>query len=133
MTTTEAAGAEQSRLTASVASVTKMRQAFASSGFRRWGRKYPFVRYGLPMISLTVFGALGLGHMLQGSKDIAKVKDDQEWEIIETKKALSRTGPINAYNPKKISLEDELKALQAKIDINKYEYKKIPRPKEESM
>ncbi|CAM8971420.1 unnamed protein product [Rhodiola kirilowii] len=132
MTTTEA-GAEQSRLTASVASVTKMRQAFASSGFRRWGRKYPFVRYGLPMISLTVFGALGLGHMLQGSKDIAKVKDDQEWEIIETKKALSRTGPINAYNPKKISLEDELKALQAKIDINKYEYKKIPRPKEESM
>ncbi|KAL9674081.1 hypothetical protein QQ045_030350 [Rhodiola kirilowii] len=133
MTTTEAAGAEQSQLTASVASVTKMRQAFASSGFRRWGRKYPFVRYGLPMISLTVFGALGLGHMLQGSKDIAKVKDDQEWEIIETKKALSRTGPINAYNPKKISLEDELKALQAKIDINKYEYKKIPRPKEESM
>lgn len=42
------------------------------------------------------------------SKDIAKVKDDREWEIIETRKALSRTGPVNAYNPKKISLEDEL-------------------------
>ncbi|KAK6156359.1 hypothetical protein DH2020_010607 [Rehmannia glutinosa] len=69
--------------------------------FRRWGRKTPFVRYGLPMISLTVLGALGLGHLLQGSKDIAKVKDDQEWEIIETRKALSRTGPVNAYKPKR--------------------------------
>lgn len=47
-------------------SVTDIQQAYASSKFRRWGRKYPFVRYGLPMISLTVFGALGLGHMLQG-------------------------------------------------------------------
>lgn len=50
----------------------------SSSRFKRWGRRSPFVRYGLSMISLTVFGALGLGHMLQGSKDIAKVKDDQE-------------------------------------------------------
>lgn len=82
------------------------------------------------MISLTVFGALGLGHLLQGSKDIAKVKDDQEWEIIETRKALSRTGPVDAYKPKKISLEDELKALQQKVNINDYEYKKIPKPNE---
>lgn len=37
------------------------------------------------------------------------MKDDQEWEIIETKKALSRTGPVAAYQPKKISLEEELK------------------------
>lgn len=34
--------------------------------FKRWGRKYPFVRYGLPMISLTVLGSIGLGHLLQG-------------------------------------------------------------------
>ncbi|CAA2955923.1 COX16 domain-containing [Olea europaea subsp. europaea] len=81
----------------------------SASKFSRWGRKAPFIRYGLPMISLTVLGALGLGHLLQGSKDIAKVKDDQEWEIIETRKALSRTGPVNAYKPKKISLEEELK------------------------
>ncbi|KAI3458970.1 hypothetical protein Pfo_015633 [Paulownia fortunei] len=98
--------------------------------FQRWGRKSPFVRYGLPMISLTVLGALGLGHLLQGSKDIAKVKDDQEWEIIETRKALSRTGPVDAYKPKNISLEEELKALQQKVDIENYEYKKIPRPNE---
>ncbi|KAG4983958.1 hypothetical protein JHK87_028707 [Glycine soja] len=98
--------------------------------FKRWGRRTPFLRYGLPMISLTVLGSIGLAQLLQGSKDIAKVKDDQEWEIIETKKALSKTGPVNAYNPKKISLEDELKALQQKVDINSYEYKKIPKPNE---
>ncbi|CAH2049711.1 unnamed protein product [Thlaspi arvense] len=63
-------------------------------------------------------------------KDIAKVKDDQEWEIIETRKALSRTGPVDAYKPKKISLEEELKTLQAKVDINNYEYKRIPKPNE---
>ncbi|CAI9787201.1 unnamed protein product [Fraxinus pennsylvanica] len=62
------------------------------------------------------------------SKDIAKVKDDQEWEIIETRKALSRTGPVDAYKPKKISLEEELKTLQLKVDIDNYEYKKIPKP-----
>ncbi|KAK7343854.1 hypothetical protein VNO77_12934 [Canavalia gladiata] len=101
-----------------------------ASSFKRWGRKTPFVRYGLPMISLTVLGSLGLAHLLQGSKDIAKVKDDQEWEIIETRKALSRTGPVNAYKPKKISMEDELKDLQKKVDIDNYEYKKIPKPNE---
>ena len=140
----------------------------SSASFKRWGRKSPFVRYGLPMISLTVLGALGLGHLLQGryvcpnlfpqmvsfpcfslvilcwdeiqdvfrigfdgftwfkfqlcfiylfllffpnahSKDIAKVKDDQDWEITEARKSLSRLGPVDAYKPKKIPLEDELK------------------------
>ncbi|KAL8139878.1 hypothetical protein V2J09_005899 [Rumex salicifolius] len=98
------------------------------SGFKRLGRKNPFFRYGLPMISLTVIGTFGMAHLLQGSKDIAKVKDDQEWEIIEERKALSRTGPVNAYKPKKISMEEELKAMQEKLDINNYEYKKIPKP-----
>ncbi|XXG82395.1 hypothetical protein AAC387_Pa10g0354 [Persea americana] len=86
--------------------------------------------YGLPFISLTVLGTLGLGHLLHGSKEVAKVKDDHEWEIIETTKALSRTGPLEAYKPKKISLEEELKALQQQVDINTFEYKKIPRPNE---
>ncbi|KAK6926779.1 Cytochrome c oxidase assembly protein COX16 [Dillenia turbinata] len=98
-------------------------------GFQRVGRASPFVRYGLPMISVTVLGALGLAHLLQGSKDVAKIKDDHDWEIIETRKALSRTGPVK-YNPKKIALEEELKALQEKIDINNYEFKRIPRPDE---
>ncbi|KAF8043437.1 hypothetical protein BT93_A1697 [Corymbia citriodora subsp. variegata] len=100
----------------------------SGASFKRWGRKYPFIRYGLPMISLTVLGSVGLAHLLQGSKDIAKVKDDNEWEIIEERKALSRTGPIDAYKPKKISLEEELKALQEKVNINDFEYRKLPRP-----
>lgn len=39
------------------------------------------------------------------------MKDDQEWEILETKKALSRTGPIEAYKPKNLSIEEELKVI----------------------
>lgn len=101
-----------------------------ASSFKRLGRKSPFTRYGLPMISLMVLGSFGLGHLLQGSKDIAKVKDDLEWEIIESRKALSRDGQVTAYNPKKINLEDELKALKEKIDIDNYEYKRIPKPNE---
>ncbi|XP_024020906.1 uncharacterized protein LOC21395486 [Morus notabilis] len=129
MTTIEPATAQPQRKSAGIASTSAGIQGSAPS-FKRWGRKHPFVRYGLPMISLTVFGAVGLAHLIQGGKDIAKVKDDQEWEILETKKALSRTGPIEAYKPKKISLEEELKALQEKVDINNYEYKKIPKPNE---
>ncbi|CAN1174273.1 hypothetical protein LINPERPRIM_LOCUS9793 [Linum perenne] len=48
------------------AATSKVEQSKIGS-FKRWGRRYPFVRYGLPMISLTVIGALGLGHLLQGS------------------------------------------------------------------
>ncbi|MBA0778552.1 hypothetical protein Gotri_006403 [Gossypium trilobum] len=169
MTSVEGNTAEPRKTSNPAANTAKIQSS--SSSFRRWGRKYPFIRYGLPMISLTVFGAVGLGHLLQGrlvsrtadvmltlrgkpcytvdnwlssvhgvflmigvgpmfSKDIAKVKDDQEWEIIETRKALSRTGPIDAYKPKKISLEEELKALQQKVDINNYDYKRIPKPNE---
>ena len=45
-------------------STTKLSQH--ASEFRRWGRKYPFVRYGIPLISLTVFGSVGLAHLIQG-------------------------------------------------------------------
>ncbi|PON67975.1 Cytochrome c oxidase assembly protein COX [Trema orientale] len=127
MTTLEPSAAQPQRK----ATTTSGRiQSSGPSSFKRWGRKHPFIRYGLPMISLTVFGAVGLAHLIQGGKDIAKVKDDQEWDIIETKKALSRTGPIDAYKPKQISLEEELKALKEKVDINNYDYKRIPRPNE---
>ncbi|CAL9194593.1 unnamed protein product [Musa hybrid cultivar] len=117
-----------------------------ASQFKRWGRKYPFLRYGLPLISLTVLGSVGLAHLIQGRqeqlsiksilfniltiKEVIKEKDDLEWEIIETTKALTRTGPKDSYKPSKLSLEEELKALQQKIDISNYEYKRIPRPKE---
>ncbi|CAN6190571.1 unnamed protein product [Urochloa humidicola] len=102
-----------------------------ASQVKRWWRKHPFVRYGLPLISLTVVGAVGLAHLIQGSKEVSKEKEDIEWEVVETTKALSRIGPVEgAYKPKKLSLEDELKALQQKVDINSYDYKPIPRPNE---
>ncbi|XP_055828485.1 cytochrome c oxidase assembly protein COX16, mitochondrial [Solanum dulcamara] len=129
MTTTQTTMSQPNKANDRAASSAVSAQNPASS-FKRLGRKSPFMRYGLPMISLAVLGSIGLSELLQGSKDIAKVKDDQEWEIIETRKALSRYGPVNAYNPKKMNLEEELKALQEKIDINDYEYKKIPKPKE---
>lgn len=56
------------------------------------------------------------------SKDIAKVKDDQEWEIIETRKALSRTGPVEAYNPKKTTLEEELKVSWLNLAYTSNQY-----------
>lgn len=64
MTTVET-NTSESRKTDNVAITTAKIRSSASS-FKRWGRKYPFIRYGIPMISLTVFGAVGLGHVLQG-------------------------------------------------------------------
>ncbi|XP_030963216.1 uncharacterized protein LOC115984349 [Quercus lobata] len=34
--------------------------------FKRWGRTQPFMKYGIPMILVTVFGALGYGRLLKG-------------------------------------------------------------------
>ncbi|XP_073021158.1 uncharacterized protein [Primulina eburnea] len=129
MTTVHMSTDQPKKVESQAASATTTFQ-HSSTRFKRWGGRTPFTRYGLPMISLTVLGALGLGHLLQGSKDITKVKDDQEWEIIETRKALSRAGPVDAYKPKQISLEEELRVLQQKVNIDNYEYKKIPKPNE---
>ncbi|KAK6777540.1 hypothetical protein RDI58_024257 [Solanum bulbocastanum] len=74
-----------------------------ASSFKRLGRKSSFMRYGLPMISLTVLGSIGLSQLLRGSKDIAKVKDDQEWEIkiIETEKLFPGLDLSMHITPKK--------------------------------
>ena len=55
----------QSHKATNVSSTTSKIQNSGLS-FKRWGRKSPFIRYGLPMISLVVFGAVGFGHLLQG-------------------------------------------------------------------
>ncbi|OAY68144.1 hypothetical protein ACMD2_10399, partial [Ananas comosus] len=54
-------------------------------------------------LSATVF------HSFLSHKEVTKEKDDLEWEIIETTKALTRTGPVEGYKPKNLSLEEELK------------------------
>lgn len=53
-----------------------------------------------------------LAYLYFCSKEVTKEKEDIEWEVVETTKALSRTGPVEgAYKPKKLSLEDELKVV----------------------
>ncbi|KAH9299384.1 hypothetical protein KI387_031066, partial [Taxus chinensis] len=91
---------------------TTTKKAYKSANYKRWGRSNPFLRFGLPLISLTVLGAVGLGHLQQGRKDMEKVREDREWEDIEITKALSREGPLGkSMSPKSkpINLEDELK------------------------
>lgn len=123
------------KISSAAASASKLR----GIPFKRWGRRSPFLRYGLPIIILTVLGAVGLSHLLQDmlifsltlsylfwnlyrlwikslsvlfhlnlyrflkfscnelslfNKDISKVKDYQEWEIIEEIKAVSRIGSM---------------------------------------
>eukprot|EP00249_Psilotum_nudum_P005366 c18807_g1_i2 orf=343-708(+) len=110
-----------------------MRQHFEvnNRAYKRLGRRSPFVHYGLPLISLTVLGYLGLAHLQQGRKDVEAVRDEREWEIIQATSALSRTGPTGKTvlrRREELNLEEELKALQKKIDIDSFEYKKVPKP-----
>lgn len=65
MTTIETATGQPNKSTNMAPSNTARIQTSAPS-FKRWGRRHPFVRYGLPMISLTVLGAVGLAHLIQG-------------------------------------------------------------------
>jgi hypothetical protein len=64
MTTIENSMSQSGKTTNLASTAAKIQNS--GSSFRRWGKKHPFIRYGLPMVSLTVFGALGLGHLLQG-------------------------------------------------------------------
>lgn len=104
-----------------------------AAAYKRVGRTNPFLRYGLPLVTLTVLGSLGLAHLQQGRRDVAIARDEQEWEVIKDTRGLSRESPIGGSirrRNKKLDLEEELKAMQEKIDINTFEYKKIPRPGE---
>ncbi|XP_023736779.1 uncharacterized protein LOC111884693 [Lactuca sativa] len=78
----------------------------SASWFKIWGRKGPFIRYGLLMIPLNMFGALGLGHLF--TSQITK-----SGRFLKLKKPFSRTGPIEAYKPKNLSIEEELKVILA--------------------
>ncbi|KAJ7287992.1 hypothetical protein O6H91_01G051300 [Diphasiastrum complanatum] len=101
-----------------------------NSAYKRLGRTSPFVRYGLPLISLTVLGSFALGHLQQGRKDVVQAHDDLDWEVIAATKALTKEGPMKDQSkPTKrtIDLEEELKVLQGKMDINAFEYKPIPK------
>lgn len=163
-----------------------------SSSIKRWGRRHPFVRYGLPMISLTVFGALGLSQLLQGRSEfcllfswlsyiislklknsphdwcfffVSSVRTSQRWKTTRNGRLLrlerlfleldlsmlinintlpsktsSRSLLLNAYQKQTKKLWWRtlkmltgfwlltVQAMQGKVDISTYEYKKIPKP-----
>ncbi|KAL2628800.1 hypothetical protein R1flu_013486 [Riccia fluitans] len=98
------------------------------------GRMNPFMRYGMPMITLIVLGSFGLSHLQQGRKEVINAREDQEWDAIAAQRSLTREGPLADYELKKkkhIDLEEELKAFQKKVDINAFEYKAVPKPRRE--
>ncbi|KAI5055524.1 hypothetical protein GOP47_0029045 [Adiantum capillus-veneris] len=99
-------------------------------GYKRKVRSSPFLRFGLPLISLTVVGFWGLGHLVQGRRDVSDILDEQGWERIKETEGLTREGSIGnmSRKNKKIDLEEELKVMQEKMDLDSFEYKRIPRP-----
>jgi len=52
--------------TEKAATSTANRHTSKSANYKGWGRTNPFLRFGLPLISLTIFGAVGLAHLQQG-------------------------------------------------------------------
>lgn len=96
-----------------------------SSNFKRLGRTNPFLKYGVPLISLTILGSLGLAHLQQGWKDVMSARDDREWRAIAVSRSITREGPVAGAEKKKLNLEEELK----KVEVKPFDYKPIPRPK----
>ncbi|CAI5522644.1 unnamed protein product [Closterium sp. NIES-64] len=87
------------------------------------------------MLSMMVVGSVGLGYMVQGRRDLERAKDDGEWAALEATRSLTRESDIGELKTpvrrKAMDLEEELKRMQQKLDINNYEYKPVPKPKEE--
>lgn len=81
MTSTEAGMGQSTEPKKRIASANNVARA-SPSMFRRWGRSHPFIRYGLPMISLTVLGAVGLGHLLQGRLVVASTVWSLRFKVI---------------------------------------------------
>ena len=76
------AAMDKSKKIENLSALTAAKFQNSASGFKRWGRKSPFIRYGLPMISLTVFGALGLGHLLQGRLELLSIVNLSSYHCI---------------------------------------------------
>ncbi|CAN5957624.1 unnamed protein product [Sphagnum jensenii] len=95
------------------------------SNFKRLGWTNPFLKYGVPLISLTILGSLGLAHLQQGWKDVLSAQDDREWQATALSQSLTGEGPVAGAKKKKLNLEEERK----KVEVKPFDYKPIPRPK----
>eukprot|EP00887_Chlorella_sp_A99_P003560 scaffold7.g3560.t1 len=81
----------------------------------------PFLRAGVPILVLTVGGFLWLKTFVKGRHD---VMDAQQ-------KELDLRAPVEKQRAKKFSLDEELKRLKEHMDLNAYENKPVPRPKDD--
>ncbi|KAG0605619.1 hypothetical protein M758_9G073700 [Ceratodon purpureus] len=103
--------------------------AMVLARIKRWN---PFLKFGVPLISLTVLGSVALAHLQQGRKDVLTARDEKEWASMAANKALTREGAIagavaDAVAKKKpLNLEEELN----KVKIDDFEYVRVPKPKE---
>ncbi|EFN57229.1 hypothetical protein CHLNCDRAFT_143713 [Chlorella variabilis] len=81
---------------------------------------HPFLRAGVPLLGLTIGGFLGLKFFVQGRLD---VQDAQARE-------LDLRAPVSKQRAKRFNLEEELARLKGEVDLEHYENKPVPRPKQ---
>lgn len=90
-----------------------------------------FLRVGAPLVAMVLVGFGGITHLLEGRREVQRAKEDEDWIILQTSKNISRDGPLEGGSlPRpKLNLEDELKKLMEKVNINDFEYKPVPKSK----
>lgn len=75
---------------------------------------------GLPLITLVVVGSVGLSVFVQGKYDI----QDAKVQVVDER------APVAKQRAKKFDLQEELQRLKEHADLNSYENKPVPRPKD---
>ncbi|KAK9818936.1 hypothetical protein WJX74_003705 [Apatococcus lobatus] len=80
-----------------------------------------FLRTGLPLLGLVVGGWIGISWMLQGRLDIKGAKEKRLALDLEN----TPPRPTQTFD-----LNQELQRLKDKVDIDKYENQKVPRPED---
>eukprot|EP00897_Mesotaenium_endlicherianum_P010404 jgi/Mesen1/9392/ME000613S08754 len=98
--------------------------------YRRSSRGGPFVKYGIPLLSLVVLGYASIGHLMQGRRDISQAKDDADWARSTASNASSAAIQARVKRESSVDLEHELEVLQKKVDIDAFEYKPVPKLKD---
>ncbi|EFJ08041.1 hypothetical protein SELMODRAFT_132552 [Selaginella moellendorffii] len=100
---------------------------------RRLSGSNRFFLFGLPIIAGSVIGYVGIAQIVAGRTEVVHERDERDWELLKVTQALSKEGILKNFKQRKpTTLEEELKAIQQHVDINNFEYKKVPRPGEKA-
>ncbi|GAQ85474.1 hypothetical protein KFL_002370080 [Klebsormidium nitens] len=87
---------------------------------RRAGGGGPFLRFGLPMTVFSVVGFYGLVHLTQGRREMINAHSPAQLQPLNKEGELKSEG-------KKLDLNEELRKLNEKVNINDYENKPVPK------